>query len=161
MPFMTLPPAIEFRQEVQRTERSSASVLAAWFQNKGPDMFGLWKNDVFAKLAKLERGPNVPGFGNFRLSESAAGQLRLQLERVSLESLPFPTVVPLSGEGAQLDWRTGDRSVEVTAFADGELVIEAIQGGNPIELDEATGLESYLEWLVEAPARKMGYAATR
>ncbi len=161
MACMTLPPAVEIRGAFRRGESRSASALAAWFQSGDVDQnFASWKNEVFAKLANLERGPNVPGFGNFRLSENAAGQLRVQLAGVSLRSLPFPSVVGISGEGAQLNWCTGNRSVELTAFADGELVIDATEAGNSIDLPEA-GLESHLKWLVGAPARQVMYAATR
>ncbi|MGO9434399.1 MAG: hypothetical protein ACLP00_08890 [Terracidiphilus sp.] len=159
---MTLPPAVEVREDFRRSENRSTSALAAWFQVSTVDpSFGSWKNDVFVKLAKLERGPDVAGFGDFRLSESAAGQLRLLLARVSLQSLPFPSVVGISGQGAQLDWRSGDRSVEITAFADGELVIEATERGNPVDLDEREGLEAFLNWLVGAADRQLVYAAAR
>jgi hypothetical protein len=161
MAYLTLPPAVEIRESFKRPESRSALAFAAWFQDPSVDLAGSWKSEVFAKLAKLERGPDVPGFGNFRLSGEAAGQLRLQLAGISLQSLPFPSVVPLSGRGAQLDWRTGDRSVEVTAFADGELVIEAAEGGRQIDLDELTGLESYLEWLIGTADRQLVYAAAR
>lgn len=162
MTYMTLPPAIEVREAFRREDTPSASATAAWFQPTGVDPnFGSWKNDVFIKLASLERGADVPGFGNFRLSEEAAGQLRLELAGISLQSLPFPSVVAISGQGAQLDWRTGERLVEVTAFADGELVIEAIEGGTPTELEDATNLESYLKWLVGATDRQLVYATSR
>jgi hypothetical protein len=161
MAYLTLPPAVEVRESFKRSENRSALAFAAWFQAATVDLTGSWKNEVFAKLAKFERGPDVPGFGSFRLSEEAAGQLRLQLAAVSLQSLPFPSLAPLSDRGAQLDWRTGDRSVEVTAFADGELVIEAVEGGRPVNLDASARLESYLEWLVGAADRQLVYAAAR
>jgi hypothetical protein len=158
---MTLPPVAEIRGVFTRSENRSASALAAWSQPSEADQnFASWKNEVFAKLAKLERGPDVPGFGNFRLSENAAGQLRLQLASVSLQSLPFPTIVGISGQGAQLDWRSGNRSVEITAFADGELLIETAEMGNPVDLPDR-GLESYLKWLVGASDRQVVYATAR
>jgi hypothetical protein len=154
--YMTLPPGVEMRKAFRRTENLSPSTLGAWHQVGAADPITSWKNEVFAKLAKLERGS-----GDFRLSENAADQLRVQLANISLQSLPFPSVIALSGQGAQLDWRTGERSVEVTAFADGELVIEAAEAGNTIDLDSMEDLESYLEWLVGAADRQLVYAAAR
>jgi hypothetical protein len=160
MAYVTLPPVVEIREAFRRTEKGSVSVLAAWTRTPSEPL-GSWKNYVFAKLAHLERGPNVPGFGNFKLSEEAAGQLRLRLAGISLQSLPIPSVAPLSGRGAQLDWQSGTRSVELTAFADGELVIEAIDNGTPVEMEEEEELESYLKWLVGAGDRQLEYAAAR
>ncbi len=160
--YMTLPSYGEVRREFKRSGNPSASNLAAWSQRSNVEPTSSWKNDVFARLAKLELGPNVAGFGNFRLSESAAGQLRLQLAEISLQSLPFPSVLAISGQGAQLEWRTGDRSVEVTAFADGELVIEATERGRtPEELTDDDGLEAYLKWLIGEADRPLLYAPAR
>lgn len=145
---MTHPPALEVRGEFERLENISASILAFWSQQSKIEPSGSWKNDVFARISKLESGPNVPGFGNFKISDAAARQLRLQLAKVSLQSLPFPSVIAISGQGAQLEWRSGIRSVEVTAFADGELVIEATEGGAEFDLENAEGIEPYLKWLV-------------
>jgi len=158
--YMTLPPVVEIRESFRRTPNSGSN-LAAWYQSGSPDPIGSWKGEVFRKLERLERGPDVPGLGNLRLSEAAAAQLRLQLAGVSLQSLPFPSVVGISGQGAQLDWRTGERMVEVIAFADGELVIEATDRGTPVEFEETEGLETYLEWLVGAADRPLVYATAR
>lgn len=49
-----------------------------------------WKESVFSGSAKLERGDVVAGFGDFNVSEQAAGQVRLKLAEVTVQSLPLP-----------------------------------------------------------------------
>lgn len=159
---MTLPPTVEVREEYKRSDYASPSVFVFWAMQGGPPAsFGSWKSDVFARIAKLERGPSVPGLGNLRLSEEAAQQLRLQVDGVAVQSLPFPSIIPLSGEGVQMDWRSGTRTVEVTAFADGELVFEATEAGNSIELTGVESLDVYLKWLIGLPSLSKQYATAR
>ena len=159
---MTLPPVVEVREAYKRPDYSSPSGFVFWAQLGGTEpSFGSWKSNVFARIAKLERGLSAPGFGNFRVSEEAAAQLRLQLTKVSLQSLPFPLVAAISGQGVHIDWRSGTRALEVTAFADGELVFEAMEAGNPVELADLNSLDSYLKWLVQIPQDQQQYAAAR
>jgi hypothetical protein len=162
MTLMTLPPTVEVREDYKRSDYASPSGFVFWAMRSGTTpSFGSWKSDVFARIAKLERGPSVPGLGNLRVSEQAAGQLRLQLADVSIHSLPYPSLVPISGQGAHMDWRSGTRTVELTAFADGELVFEATEAGNTVELQGSDRLDSYLKWLLGLPQMTPQYAPAR
>ncbi len=162
MILMTLPPTVEVREDYKRSDYDSPSDLVVWAVPTGTTHnFGSWKSEVFARIAKLERGPSVAGLGNLRLSEDAARQLRLQVDSVGIQSLPYPSIVPLSGEGVQIDWRSGTRAVEVTAFADGELVFEATEAGASIELTGLENLDAYLKWLVGLPWLPNQYATAR
>lgn len=162
MALATLPPMVEVREAYKRSDYASPSVFVFWaMQGSTPPSFGSWKSDVFDRIAKLERGRSVPGLGNLRLSEEAARQLCLQVDAVAIQSLPFPSIVPLSGEGAQVDWRSGTRTVEVTAFADGELVFEATEAGTSVELTGVESLDAYLKWLVGHPSISKQYATAR
>lgn len=162
MALATLPPSVEIREEVTRSEVKAPSAAGFWAQQGRIDQ-GLgssWKNELFSRIGRLEIGASAPGFGNFAVSENAADQLRLELAGISIQSLPYPSVVALSGQGVQIDWQSGTRSVEVTAFADGELVFEALEAGNAVELQEDS-LESHLKWLVSVPQSRHEYAAAR
>lgn len=159
---MTLPPTIEVREDYKRSDYASPSSFIIWaMRSATTPSFGSWKSYVFARIAKLERGPSVPGLGNLQVSEQAVSQLRLQLAEVSIQSLPYPSVVPISGQGVYMDWRSGTRAVELTAFADGELVFEATEAGNSVELQGIDRLDSYLKWLLGMPQTTPQYAPAR
>jgi hypothetical protein len=162
MALATLPPSVEIREEVKRSDVKTPSDAVFWAQEGRSDIgFGsYWKNEVFSRIGKLELGVEAPGFGNFAVSGNAAGQLRLELAGISLKSLPYPSVVALSGQGVQIDWQSGTRAVEVTAFADGELVFEALDAGSSVDLPDAS-LESCLRWLVRVPQSRHKYAEAR
>ena len=162
MALATLPPSVEIREEVRRSDIEAPSSAGFWVQQGRIDI-GIgssWKNELFSRIGKLQTGAAVPGFGNFAVSENAAGNLRLELAGVSLQSLPYPSVVALSGQGVQIEWQSGTRAVEITAFADGELVFEALEAGHPAELHESS-LESLLKWLVSVPRHRHEYAPAR
>jgi hypothetical protein len=161
MALATLPPSVEIREEFRRFDFEVPS-SGFWVQEGRIDLSvgSSWKNELFSRIGKLQMGSSAPGLGNFAVSENAAGQLRLELAGISLQSLPYPSVVALSGQGVQIDWRSGTRAVEVTAFADGELVCEALESGRSVELHES-GLESHLKWLVSVPRPRHEYAAAR
>ncbi len=165
MALMTLPPTVEIREDFRRPDYASPSSLVFWAGRGGflESSFGTWKSEVFTRIAKLERGPTVPGIGNLQASERAAGVLRLQLAGVTIQSLPFPSVVPISGQGLHVDWRSGMRAIEITSFADGELVIVAKEAGRDVPFEEDESLDSYLKWLVSVPQsqHQQLYAATR
>jgi hypothetical protein len=162
MALATLPPSIELREEFRRSDVQAPSDASFWAQQGRLDLGSgsSWKNELFSRIGRLERGASAPGFGNFAVSENAAGQLRLELAGISIQSLPYPSIVALSGQGVQIEWRSGTRAIEVTAFADGELVFEALEAGNAVELPEDS-LQSYLKWLVSVPQSRHEYAAAR
>ncbi len=98
----------------------------------------------------------------FNISEQVANAVRSQLSKVALQSLPVPAVVPLSGHGLALTWTSGSRAVEMTAFADGEITVDALEANN--YADTPTGnLEIVLKWLIEpAPVETpLHHAAAR
>lgn len=162
MTLATLPPTVEIREAYKESKYDSPSGFVVWaVQGSTAPSIGSWKSEVFARIAKLERGPSVAGLGNLRVSDDAARQLRLQVDCVAIQSLPYPSVVPLSGEGVQIDWRSGTKTVEVTAFADGELVFEATEAGTSIELVGVETLDAYLKWLIAVPAVPKQYATAR
>jgi hypothetical protein len=148
MTLATLPPITEYRQEFTRD--AANQVKSAWAQ-AAPDPYkqgGWWKEIVFSRISKLERETNADDFGTFNISEMVASKVRSRLSKVSLQSLPLPVVVPISGNGLSLTWATGTRSVEVTAFADGEVIIDALESDHYVEFREDKDLEAVLIWLI-------------
>lgn len=144
MALATLPPIVEIR-ELTPVQKSSIETKSYWYIYSASD--APWKTTALTRISNLEQGKSAMGFGNLRPSEQAAAQLRRCVVDIGLESLPLPTVVPLSGSGIMLSWQSGRRKVEATAFADGEIVLEALEDGdNPrIPTDRPEGL---LKWLI-------------
>lgn len=158
MNLATLPPVAEYRQEF--TRGPSLAVTSVWAQ-EAPDSYKQWwKETVFGRIAKFERSTDAVDFSTFNITGQVASKVRSQLSKVSLQSLPLPTVVPLSGNGLSIAWATGTRTVEMNAFADGDITIDALDANEYVDLTDAGGLEAALSWLIlpsevqrHAPAR--------
>lgn len=120
-----------------------------WFTCSASD--AAWKTAALSRISSLEQGKSAPGFGNLRPSEQAAAQIRLCVSEIALESLPLPTVVALTGNGIMLVWQSGRRKVEATAFADGEVVLEALENGENAEGIPTEKPEVLLKWLIGRP----------
>jgi hypothetical protein len=101
---------------------------------------------AFSQIANLER--QTASDNTFRASETAAARMRLILAMIKLQSLPMPTIVPISGHGIFAEWKNGARAVEITAFADGDVVIEAMQDRIAGEQVSQEDPHSVLSWLV-------------
>jgi hypothetical protein len=161
MNLATLPPIAEYREEFTR---GATPVVTSVWARVAPDSFkqgGWWKEIVFSRISKFERKNNAVNVGTFDITEQVARSVRSSLSKVSLQSLPLPAVVPLSGNGLSLAWVTGSRSVEMTAFADGEITIEALEANKYIELPEDEGLEAVLSWLTLPSETQRYHAAAR
>lgn len=60
-----------------------------------------------------------------------------------------------------LTWTAGSRAVEITAFADGELAIDAQEHGESVESFPEADVEQRLKWLIASPGTPAAYAAIR
>jgi hypothetical protein len=162
MALASLPPAIEIRDFRRNVPIRFATELF-WCQAdavKAAEGVS-WKTVAFSRISDLEYGKQVAGAGDFRASEQAAGQLRLYLNRIPLKSLPIPSVVPLSGRGIMLTWQSGVRAVEVTSFADGEIVLDALENDQTKEELSDRDAESVLAWLVNSSEIQRPHATAR
>ena len=116
---------------------------------------------MFSRISKFERNPDAHGFNTFNVSEQAARRVRSHLSRVTLQSLPLPTIVPLSGHGLSLAWTTRTRAIEFTVFADGEVTIDALEASRYVDLPDDGDLEAMLCWLVLPTEGQPHHAAAR
>jgi hypothetical protein len=157
----TMPPVIEYRQEF--TREANTTVESAWAQ-VAPDSYGQgrwWKEIVFSRISKFERNPETEEFGTFNISEQVAQRLRSNLSKVTLQSLPLPTIVPLSGHGLSLAWATRTRAIELSVFADGDVTIDALEANNYVDLPDAGDLDAMLRWLILPAEGQPRHAAAR
>lgn len=109
-----------------------------------------WKTTALSKISMLRKtGRLVPGLGDFTLSEKAVKAVQKLIGEIEIESLPLPTVTPVSGGAIFVSWRSGPKSVEATAYHDGEILVEALENQC---VDEERSMEdpcSMLWWLVQ------------
>jgi hypothetical protein len=109
-----------------------------------------WRIVAFFAIADLEnREPKVvPGLGELAASKRAADSLRAYLLPINESSLPFPRIVPATGGAILLVWSSGDRSLEIASFPDGEIVLEALDHGVLNEELSEKGLNHAIGWLI-------------
>ncbi len=76
-----------------------------------------WLLPAVIRLRELEKsGRRIPGIGDLRISEQTADSVRRLLSRVSVTDLPTPNVVPISGGGIALAWKSPQREVAFTIY---------------------------------------------
>lgn len=109
-----------------------------------------WKTTALSKISMLRTtGRFVPGLGDFTLSEEAVKAAQKLIGEIEIESLPLPTVAPVSGGAIFVSWRSGPKSVEATAYHDGEILVEALENESVDEERSKEDLSSMLWWLVQ------------
>jgi len=109
-----------------------------------------WRVVAFSAIADLEgQEPKiVAGLGSLTASAKAANALRGYLLQVTEVSLPLPRLVPATGGAILLTWKSGERSIEIASFPDGDIVLEALDRGVLKEELSEQGLDSAVSWLV-------------
>jgi hypothetical protein len=73
-----------------------------------------------------------------------------KIAELDLGDLPVPHVAPVPGGGIQLEWRVGDRELELEILPDGAIEFLRAERGEPVDeaaLDSAQ-LHSLLAWVV-------------
>jgi hypothetical protein len=156
----TMPPVAEYRQEF--TRQATITEKSAWAE--ASDRYkqgGWWKEVVFSRIERYERDASSPQqMSTFSISAQVANKVRAQLSKVSLQSLPLPAIVPLSGNGLSLTWASGTRAVEVTAFADGEITVDTLDADTYVD-PHGGDLETVLKWLIVSPEIQAHHATAR
>lgn len=158
MALATLPPAVEIVEAFKSGPECLVGNFLGPGQNLsvpywaifGPSQQSPWKLTAFSKISMLKNtGKAVPGLGDFQVSDQAATEIRKLIGEVQIESLPLPTVAPVSGGAIFVSWESGSKSVEATAYHDGEVVVEALENQRLNEEKSKEGLPSVLWWLVQ------------
>jgi hypothetical protein len=111
-----------------------------------------------SQLHDLQRaGRNVPEVGDLHVAEKASTQTRTILSLIRVQTLPTPTLYPISGGGVGMKWNVGNREVEFTIFASGSTVVAELENAQLVDDCEfaqdsqaQTDLNGYLAWLVGA-----------
>jgi len=149
MALATLPPAIEI-VEAFKANRPRHNLSDPYWANSGLSDEPLWRATALWKISTLRAsGKVVPGLGDLRPSDLAVSELRKELGKIQIRSLPLPTVAPVSGGALFVSWKNGPRTVEVTAYHDGEVTLEGLENQAPNEEVSKLDLASVLDWLVQ------------
>lgn len=115
-----------------------------------------WLYSALSQLHELERfGSDVRGVGDLRVSDNASTKTRTLLSLIEVDTLPPPTLCPISGGGVGMRWNVGRREVEFTTFASGSTVMAKLENSQLVDDSDLPGnqiadLNSYLKWLVGA-----------
>ena len=137
----------DFGYKLSDPRQNLSTVYWAWLghSEKSP-----WKTTALSKISMLRKtGRFVPGLGDFTLSEETVRAAQKLIGEIEIKSLPLPTVAPVSGGAIFVSWRSGPKSVEVTAYHDGEIVAEALENQRLDEEKSGGDLRSMLRWLVQ------------
>ncbi len=149
---ITAAPVFEHIDSARAIHASTCELVPASLSDTAP-----WLYSALSQLHELQRGGrDIPGVGDLRITDSASTQIRTVLSVIKVgETLPTPTLYPISGGAVGMKWNVGKREVEVTTFANGNTVVARIDGDQIIEDCELrdnyqarTELSTYLRWLV-------------
>ena len=84
-----------------------------------------WLSDVLSELRSLKAaGVNMPGIGDFTISEETADRARQLLTLACVTKLPAPAIVPFSGGGISINWSEGGKELQLFVFPNQEVTYE-------------------------------------
>jgi len=144
-------PALQHIQCAEMLQASTSELVPASLSDDAP-----WLYSALSQLHELQRsGQVVSGVGDLRVSDTASTQLRTLLSLIEVDSLPTPTLYPISGRGIGMRWNVGKREVEFTIFDNGVAVAAKLENSQLLDDCELasrppTAFNSFLQWLVAA-----------
>ena len=119
-----------------------------------PPVNAPWRYAALAQLRTLEEsGQNRPGQGDLRISDATSSHARQILAQMDITDAPTPEVVPISGGGIAISWSMANRELQLSVFADGEVVLLKTQDQAILEEPDERGLRNTyyidgLKWLL-------------
>src|SRR6266481_5888349 len=120
-PFAHTPPA----SYVQRYEnRATGRVSPSHFRFALPQLAQVadvaaapWLPDTLEELRALKAaGVNLPGIGDFTITDDTISRARQLLTLSCITSLPAPTIAPFSGGGLALTWACDNRGLVLSVY---------------------------------------------
>src|SRR5437762_3750525 len=84
-----------------------------------------WLPDALEELRSLRAaGVNMPGIGDFTVSEETADRARQLITLDCVSRLPAPTIVPFSGGGIAISWSDDGKELLLCVFPSQEVTYE-------------------------------------
>jgi len=149
---LTAVPAFDHIDSGRAIHASTSELVPASLSDTAP-----WLYSALSQLHDLQsNGREIPGVGDLRITELASTQNRTVLAVIRVgETLPAPTLYPVSGGAVGMKWNVGKREVDVTTFSNGNTVISKIDSDEVLDDCELRGgndtcveLSGYLRWLL-------------
>jgi hypothetical protein len=115
-----------------------------------------WLYSALTQVWQIEHsGENLPGVGDFRISEVAATRARIILSMIDLVELPPPHVAPVSGGGMSIAWTIGPKEVKYSVYPDGvamyfQVQDDEVSNDGTLTTMMPTEVSEPLKWMLDA-----------
>jgi hypothetical protein len=139
-PFAHATPA----QYVERYENRATSGVTSQVSGIAPPQLtqvadvaaAPWLPDALEQLRELKAaGANLPGFGDFTLTDATIDRARQVLTVAGVTRLSAPEIVPFSGGGLAASWSQNTRELVLCVYPDREVTFER-RGANGVVADD-------------------------
>lgn len=128
---LNMPPNSWARVQLEERYRSNATMAVTFEQFFGaaPQLAEVmeitaapWLATALEELRDLkEAGRDLPGLGDFRITDDTVDCARRLLTLESIRKLAAPTIVPFSGGGLSLTWSAKGRDLSLSIYPDHEI----------------------------------------
>jgi hypothetical protein len=153
-PYAHTPPA----SYVQRYESSATNQVSsshscfAWPQlaQVAEVSAAPWLPDTLKELRTLKAaGVNLPGIGDFTLTDDTVDRARQLLTLTCITRLPAPTIAPFSGGGLALSWACDNRGLVLSVYPDREVTYERTDAEHSVVDDDTLASDPELTKIVD------------
>jgi hypothetical protein len=109
-----------------------------------------WLSGVLEELRALkEAGKNIPGLGDFKVTDETADHVRRLLTLESVAKLAAPSIVPFSGGGLVLNWSANGYDLSVSVYPDQEVTFNRTTPNDAIVEDGSLTQDSDLSKIID------------
>jgi hypothetical protein len=156
---LTLPPASWAQVQLEERYRSNATMgVTSWSlcgaSARLAPVMGMeaapWLADALEELRALKAaGKDMPGLGDFRLTDETADRARKLLTLEPVRRLPAPTIVPFSGGGLALNWGAKGYDLSLSVYPDREVTFIRTTQNDAVAEDGSLTQDSELAKIVD------------
>jgi hypothetical protein len=154
-PLPLVPPAAYVQRYGSSTNDSV--ITFAYFGAASPQLAKVanvasapWLPDTLEELRALKTaGVNMPGIGDFTITDDTVDRARQLLTLNCITSLPAPTIAPFSGGGLALSWACDNRALVLSVYPDREVTYERTDAEHSVVDDDTLASDPELTKIVE------------
>jgi hypothetical protein len=109
-----------------------------------------WLPDALEELRALKAaGVNLPGFGDFTLTDATIDRARQVLTLDCIRHLSAPAIAPFSGGGLAINWSSRGRELILSVYPDREVTYERTDADHVVVDDDTLASDQDLTEIVE------------
>ncbi len=109
-----------------------------------------WLPDTLEDLRALKAaGANLPGIGDFTITDDTVNRARQLLTLNCITRLPAPIIAPFSGGGLALTWTCNDRGLVLSVYPDREVTYERTDAEHSVVDDDTLASDQDLTKIVD------------